>query len=70
MPLLYSLDVRAERTRHKAHGDLTFYVDVQNTTLHRNVEGYEVDEDNGYQIIDTIRGLPILPMLGVEYVPR
>lgn len=80
LPLFYSLDVRAERRWRKAHGDLTFFIDVQNATLHRNVEAYEgafetVDSGGNFsndvfRVDDVIRGLPILPMLGVEYVPR
>lgn len=68
LPTYWSLDVRAARTWRKAHGDLVLAFDIQNATLHRNVEGYEVDDT--FQVFDEIRGLPILPMISLAYEPR
>jgi hypothetical protein len=37
-------------------------------TNRRNVEGREADEFNVYDV--DIRGLPIMPFIGVEFIPQ
>ena len=61
------LDLRADRRWHRCWGDINLYFDVQNALNYDNVEGREFDFDaNG----DTdIPGLPIIPFIGVEFLP-
>ncbi len=67
LPLFASLDVRADRRWHRCWGDIVFYIDVQNALNRRNVEGRELDFSiNGER---DIRGLPVIPFLGVEFRP-
>jgi hypothetical protein len=71
LPPFISLDLRADKLWHRHHGDLVLFLDVQNATNHHNVEGRESDYDElGNMIEVDIPGLPILPILGVEYRPR
>ncbi len=66
LPTFFSLDLRADRRWHKCWGDLVFYIDVQNATNRRNIEGREYDNDAGDE---DIRGLPIIPFIGLEFLP-
>ena len=67
LPTFFSLDLRADRRWHKCWGDLVFYIDIQNATNRRNVEGREYDSElNADQ---DIRGLPIIPFIGLEFLP-
>jgi hypothetical protein len=69
LPAFFSLDLRADRRWRRCWGDLVLYFDIQNATNRRNVEGRElVDEGNGPTEED-IRGLPIIPFIGVEFLP-
>lgn len=65
LPMFFSLDLRADRRWRRCWGDLVFYIDVQNVTNRRNVEGREVDGD----LEVDIKGLPLIPFLGVEFRP-
>jgi hypothetical protein len=65
LPAYVSLDLRADRRWKKCWGELVFYVDVQNPTNHDNVEGRDHDGTRD----EDIPGLPIIPFLGVEFVP-
>jgi hypothetical protein len=67
LPMFFSLDLRADRRWRRCWGDLVFYIDVQNVTNRRNVEGrqYDYSEDREADI----RGLPIIPFLGLEFRP-
>ena len=67
LPTFFSLDLRADRRWHKCWGDLVFYIDVQNATNRRNVEGRDYDGDLNAD--EDIRGLPIIPFLGLEFLP-
>lgn len=66
LPVFFALDVRADRAWKRNWGEVILYFDIQNATNRRNVEGRELD---GTRETD-IRGLPILPFIGVEIVPR
>jgi hypothetical protein len=69
LPAFFSLDLRADRRWRRCWGDLVLYFDLQNATNRRNVEGRElVDEGQGPREED-IRGLPIIPFIGVELLP-
>ncbi|MEO7729830.1 MAG: TonB-dependent receptor [Kofleriaceae bacterium] len=79
LPTFWQLDVRVDRTWKKPWGNMTLFFDIQNITNHRNVEVREsrldyVDPTNPngplvYRYQDTL-GLPIVPYIGVEFVPR
>lgn len=69
LPMYLSLDLRADRRWRRCWGDLVFYIDVQNATNRRNVEGRELEfTETGPRDVD-IRGLPIVPFLGLEFIP-
>ena len=67
LPMFFSLDLRADRRWKKCWGDLVFFIDIQNATNRRNIEGRdyngELDAD------EDIRGLPIIPFIGLEFLP-
>jgi len=67
LPAFFSLDLRADHRWHRCWGDLVFYIDVQNATNRRNIEGRdyngELDAD------EDIAGLPIIPFIGLEFLP-
>jgi outer membrane receptor protein involved in Fe transport len=66
LPIFFSLDLRADRRWHKCWGDLVFYIDVQNVTNRHNVEGREFNFGEGEE---DIQGLPIIPFIGLEFLP-
>lgn len=67
LPLFFSLDLRADRRWKKCWGDLVFFVDIQNATNRRNIEGREYDGETDAD--EDIRGLPIIPFIGLEFLP-
>ncbi|MCX5744404.1 MAG: hypothetical protein NT062_18090, partial [Proteobacteria bacterium] len=67
LPTFVALDLRADRRWHRCWGDINFYVDLQNATNRRNVEGRELADD-GFTETD-VPGLPIIPFIGVEFLP-
>jgi len=71
LPVFFSVDLRADRTWHRCWGDIVFYIDVQNATNRRNVEARELgfDDFTGEPQQEDLRGLPIIPFLGVEFRP-
>ena len=67
LPLFISIDLRADRRWHRCWGDIVLFLDVQNAINRRNVEGREFDFET---LKDAdIRGLPIIPFIGVEFRP-
>ena len=47
-----------------------FYIDVQNATNRRNVEARELGfDDFGRPRQEDLRGLPIIPFIGLEFRP-
>lgn len=66
LPVFFALDVRADRAWKRNWGEVILYFDIQNATNRSNIEGRELD---GNRQTD-IHGLPILPFIGVEIVPR
>jgi len=69
LPTFFSLDLRFDRRWHRCWGDIVLYLDLQNATNRRNVEGRDfVYDDNGPHEED-IRGLPVIPFIGVEFLP-
>jgi len=71
LPPFFHLDVRVDRRWHRCWGDVNLYFDIQNVTNRRNVEGREYgysDEHPGGADED-IPGLPIVPFIGVEFIP-
>ncbi len=71
LPLFLSIDLRADRWWHRCWGDIVFYIDVQNATNRRNVEGRQLgfDDNTGQPIQEDLKGLPIIPFIGVEFRP-
>ena len=67
LPLFVSIDLRADRRWHRCWGDIVFFIDVQNATNRSNVEAREFDFDTLAE--EDLHGLPIIPFLGVEFVP-
>ena len=67
LPLFVSIDLRADRRWHRCWGDIVLFIDIQNAINRRNVEGREFD----YETLKDadIRGLPIIPFIGVEFRP-
>ncbi len=68
LPPFVQLDLRADRRWHTGWGDLDGYVDIQNATDRRNLEGRPFDPSSGRQV--DAPGLPIIPFIGLELVPR
>ncbi len=67
LPMFFRLDVRIDRIWQQCWGAVDLYFDLQNITNRRNVEGREADELNQTDV--DIRGLPIMPFIGVEFIP-
>ncbi len=67
LPPFFKLDVRVDRYWPQCWGNVNLYFDIQNITNRRNVEGREADELNQMDV--DIRGLPIMPFIGVEFIP-
>lgn len=71
LPTFWQLDIRIDRTWERDWGNISLFFDIQNITNRRNVEYRDsyIDQNNVYRY-DDVRGLPILPYIGVEWVPR
>lgn len=71
LPLFFQLDVRADRRWHRSWGDINLYIDIQNVTNRRNVEGRNWGYDDAHPTgadLD-VPGLPIIPFIGVDFIP-
>jgi len=66
LPDFFQLDVRADRVWRRCWGTVDLYFDIQNLTNRRNVEGRQLDD---FGVETDVRGLPILPFIGVEFIP-
>jgi hypothetical protein len=66
VPDFFQLDVRADRIWKRCWGSIDLYFDIQNVTNRRNIEGRDID-DSGNET--EVPGLPILPFIGVEFIP-
>ena len=62
-----ALDARIDRTWHRSWGSLGCFIDVQNVTNRDNPEA--VGYDRGSTVPRPLKGLPILPLVGVSYTP-
>ncbi len=79
LPTFWQLDLRIDRMWKRPWGSISLFFDIQNITNHRNIEFREsrpepLDPRNPdapfvYRYED-VKGLPILPYIGVEFVPR
>jgi TonB dependent receptor/TonB-dependent Receptor Plug Domain len=67
LPVFFQLDLRADRRWHRCWGDINFFIDIQNATDQNNVEGREFDTGTGRDL--DVPGLPIIPFIGVEFLP-
>jgi outer membrane cobalamin receptor len=71
LPTFYQIDVRADRMWKRRRWDIDLYFDIQNVTDHINVEDYSFDPSMGPHGAETVvPGLPILPFIGVAFVPK
>jgi hypothetical protein len=71
LPTFWQLDIRIDHTWPQSWGSVTGFLDLQNVTNHRNVEYREsFQNDNGVYVLEDVRGLPIIPYIGVEFAPR
>ncbi len=68
LPDYVQFDLRADRSWKRAWGTVNLFLDVQNATWRKNVEDVEWSSFEQKEVF--LKGLPILPMLGLEYVPR
>jgi hypothetical protein len=68
LPAYFRLDLRADRMWERCWGTIDLYFDIQNATNRDNIEGREPNDFNTGD--DDIRGLPIMPFIGVEFIPR
>jgi outer membrane receptor protein involved in Fe transport len=66
LPDFFQLDVRADRMWKRCWGTIDLYFDIQNVTNRRNIEGRDIN-DNGEET--EVPGLPILPFIGLEFIP-
>jgi hypothetical protein len=66
LPDFFQLDVRADRIWKRCWGTIDLYFDIQNLTNRRNIEGRDIDE---FGAETDVPGLPILPFIGVEFIP-
>jgi hypothetical protein len=71
LPVFFHLDVRADRSWERDWGDINLYFDIVNATNHHNVEGrdYVIDNEHPLGYDEDVPGLPVLPFIGVEFVP-
>lgn len=72
LPWFFQLDVRADRTWKRSWGDMNLYFDIQNATNRTNVEGrdFVYDENHVLGYDKDIPGLPVLPFIGLEFIPK
>ncbi len=72
LPWFFHLDVRADRRWERCWGDINLFFDIQNVTNRRNVEGREFgySEEHPGGADEDIPGLPIVPFIGVEFIPK
>ncbi len=68
LPMFFQLDLRIDHRWYPHYGTVDLYFDIQNVTNYHNVEGREFDEGTGKEV-DTY-GLPIIPFIGVELIPK
>ena len=71
LPTFWQLDVRIDRTWENETTNVTLFFDLQNVTNHRNIEYRDsYPRDNGIYRYEDVRGLPIIPYVGVEISPH
>jgi hypothetical protein len=68
LPWFYEIDLRADRRWKTGWGDVNLFFDIRNATNHHNIEGRKLDMTLPGD--RDVPGLPILPFIGVELVPR
>jgi outer membrane receptor protein involved in Fe transport len=68
LPDFFRFDVRVDRMWQRCWGAVNLYFDIQNLTNRRNIEGREPSDVTFGD--DDIPGLPIMPFIGVEFIPR
>jgi hypothetical protein len=71
LPTFWQLDIRVDRTWERDTTNVTLFFDIQNVTNHRNIEYRDSYPDQtGVYRYEDVRGLPIIPYVGVEITPH
>ena len=70
LPTFFTLDLRADRSWDRCWGRINLYFDIQNVSNRRNVEARDFGFNDAGEVgpEDTL-GLPIIPLIGVEFIP-
>jgi hypothetical protein len=68
LPWFFQLDLRADHRWRRCWGDVNLYIDVENVTDYTNVEGR--DYSQVFRMDRDIEGLPTVPFIGVEFIPK
>ena len=67
LPDFFQLDVRVDRQWQRSWGRIGAFLDLQNITGRRNIEGRSYEDDFGSY--ETTEGLPFFPAFGLVYTP-
>ncbi len=67
LPAFFQADVRVDKSWRRRWGTIRLFLDVQNVSNRVNPEGVVYSDD--FAKFEYLRGLPVFPALGVEYVP-
>jgi hypothetical protein len=67
LPDFFQLDVRVDREWKRPWGTVGAFLDLQNLTARKNVEGRSYEDD--FSSYETTNGLPLFPAFGLVYSP-
>ncbi len=67
LPAFFQLDVRVDREWKRPWGTLGAYLDLQNLTGRKNIEGRSYEDD--FSTYTNTDGLPLFPAFGIVYTP-
>tara|TARA_R110002096_G_scaffold77896_12_gene183583 strand:- start:98564 stop:100795 length:2232 start_codon:yes stop_codon:yes gene_type:complete len=67
LPDFFQLDVRVDRQWQRSWGRIGAFLDLQNITGRRNIEGRSYADD--FSSYETTEGLPFFPAFGLVYTP-
>jgi hypothetical protein len=67
LPDFFQLDVRIDREWKRPWGTVGAFLDLQNVTNRKNVEGRSYEDD--FSSFETTDGLPLFPAFGIVYTP-
>jgi hypothetical protein len=67
LPDFFQLDLRIDRQWKRPWGTVGAFLDLQNVTNRKNVEGRSYEDD--FSSYETTDGLPLFPAFGIVYTP-